>query len=94
MDKDGGALLVVAPGQRFGEVINRQWIIGVALWTQCKGFAEETNYSVDVSKIVLNVGFDAGPCEVSESRCLVRMADWTLVQDQLKMLHSVVQVID
>jgi hypothetical protein len=69
-------------------------MIGVALWTQRKGFAEERSDRVDVLKIISNVAFKAGPREVGESRCLVRMAGWTLVQDQLKMIYGIVQVRD
>lgn len=79
MDIDGGVLPDVAPGQRFGEVVKRSWMIGVALRTQCKGFVEQGSDGVDVLRIISNETFEAGPREVAESRCAVRMVDRTLV---------------
>ena len=67
-------------------------MIGVALRTQCKGFAEEGSDRVNILKILSNVAFEADPREVGESRCMIGMVDWTLIQDQLKMLSSIVQV--
>jgi hypothetical protein len=69
-------------------------VIGVTLRTQCEGFAEEGSGGIDVLKMVVNIGFKAGKREVGESCCMIRMADRTLVKNQLKTLHSVVQVRD
>jgi hypothetical protein len=54
-------------------------MIGMALWTQRKGFAEEGNGDVNVLKIISNIAYEAGPCEVGESRCAVETADRTPV---------------
>jgi hypothetical protein len=72
--------------------IETQSVIGVRLRTQCKGFAEEGSGSIDLLKILLNITFKAGTREIGESCCAIRMANRTLVQDQQKMLHSIVQV--
>ena len=66
----------------------------MALRTQCKGFVEEGSDMVNVLEILSNVAFEVGPREVGESRCMIGMVDWTLIQDQLKMLSSIVQVRD
>jgi hypothetical protein len=47
--------------------------------SQCEGFAEERSDRADVSKIVSNIAFKAGPHDVGESRCLVRMTYRILV---------------
>jgi hypothetical protein len=67
-------------------------MIGMALRTQCKGAAEEGSGGINALQIISNITFKAGPCEIGESCCMVRMADRTLVQNQLKMLYSSVQV--
>jgi hypothetical protein len=69
-------------------------MIGMVLRTQCKGVAEEGSDSIDVLKIISGVALKAGPREVGESRCAVLMTDRTLVQNQLKMLYSIIQVRD
>jgi hypothetical protein len=66
----------------------------MALRTQCKGVAEEGNGGIDIVKIISDVAFKASPREVGESCCMVRMAGQTLVQNQLIMLYSSVQVRD
>jgi hypothetical protein len=66
----------------------------MALRTQCKGVAEEGNGGIDLLQIILDVAFKACPREVGESCCMVRMAGRTLVQNQLIMLYSSVQVRD
>jgi hypothetical protein len=66
----------------------------MALWTQCKGVAEEGRDGIDVLKILSDVAFKARPRDVGESCCMVRMAGWTLVQNQLKVLYGSVQVRD
>jgi hypothetical protein len=69
-------------------------MIGMALRTQCKGVAEEGNGGIDVLQMVSDVASKAGPREVGESCCMVRMAGRTLVQNKLKMLYSSVQARD
>jgi hypothetical protein len=69
-------------------------VIGVTLRTQCESFAEEGSRGIDVLKMLLNIAFKAGKREVGESCYMIRMADQTLVKNQLKTLHSVIQVRD
>jgi hypothetical protein len=69
-------------------------MIGIALQTQCRCVAEEQSGGVDVLKNFSDVAFEVGPREVGESRGMVWMADRTLIQNQLEMLYSVVQVKD
>ena len=45
-------------------------------------------------KILSNIALKAGPREVGESGCVVRMVDRTLIQNELEVLHSIVQVSD
>jgi hypothetical protein len=49
---------------------------------------EEGSGSIDTLKILSGVAFKAGPCKVGESCCMVRLAGWTLFQNQLKILYS------
>lgn len=69
-------------------------MIRVALRAQRKGFAEEGSHRVDILVIFSSVAFETSPCEVGESCRAVRMANWTLVQNQLEILYSVIQVRD
>jgi hypothetical protein len=69
-------------------------MIGVTLRTQREGFAEEGSGDIDFLKMVLRIAFKTGIREVGESCCMIRMAHWTPVKNQLKMLHSVTQVRD
>jgi hypothetical protein len=69
-------------------------MIGMVLRTQCKGFAEEGSGVIDVLRIISTIAFKARIRKIGESRSVIWMANWTLIQNQLKMLHSSVQVRD
>ena len=57
-----------------------------------QGLRGEGNGGNDVLKMVLNIACKAGKRVVGESCSMIRMADQTLVQTQLKTLHSIIQV--
>lgn len=59
-----------------------------------QGLRGEGNGGNDVLKMVLNIACKAGKRVVGESCSMVRMADQTLVQTQLKTLHSIIQMRD
>lgn len=60
-------------------------MIEVALWTQCK------SCGTNVLKIGFHVAVEAGP---RKAAALSRWStgQWSLVHNQLKMLHSIIQV--
>jgi len=66
----------------------------MALRTKCKGFAKEGSGGINVFRMVLNITSKAGKRKVGEGYGMVNMADRILVQNQLKMLHCIVQVRD
>jgi hypothetical protein len=64
----------------------------MALRTKCKGVAEEGNNDIDVLKIISHIALKVRMRKVGDSRSVVWMADRTPVQNQLKQLHSSVQM--
>jgi hypothetical protein len=64
----------------------------MVLRTRCEGIAEEGSNNINVLKILANIFLEVHIHEVGESCCTIRVADLTLVQSSLKMLHSNLQV--
>lgn len=66
----------------------------MVLRTRCEGVTEEGSNDINVLKILVNIFLKARIRDVGESCCAIRVADLALVQNQLKMLHSNLQVRD
>lgn len=73
------------------EVIDKQWVLGMALRAHCKDLAKERSDGVNILTI-MNVALKVGTPEVGKSRCLAKMADRKLVQDRQKTFYNTIQV--